>query len=304
MAGDDDDAPQRAAEAHGRPHRRRDPEPAQRLGQGAGHAVEGVVPGRAPGAPHPRSDRVAVEDQRRADRDRVGAVAPDAHRQRGAVAVEAQDVADARAERAPDLLGDEPEQPLGLHLGGHRRRHPAQRGLLLGQSLHGQLGAPALGHVAHVAAEERRSGQVRARDGQLDGEGAAVGAHGGELDRVADDPPGAGVHVALQAAAMVLAQGTGRDHDLRELAADHLLGAVAEGRLGGRVDLDDVPAAVHRDDAVEGGVEDRRLARLALVHAALGAAALGKLPDLRPQAAHRGQQLVRRERGARRRRTP
>ena len=58
--------------------------------------------------------------------------------ERGAVPVEAQDVADARAERAPDLLGDEPEQPLGLHLGGHRRRHPAQRGLLLGQSLHGR----------------------------------------------------------------------------------------------------------------------------------------------------------------------
>ena len=67
---------------------------------------------------------------------------------------------------------------------------------------------------------------------------------------------------------------------------------VAEGRLGGRVDLDDVPVAVHRDDAVEGGVEDRRLARLALAHAALGAAALDELPDLRAQAAHRGQQLL------------
>ena len=67
---------------------------------------------------------------------------------------------------------------------------------------------------------------------------------------------------------------------------------VAEGRLGGRVDLDDVPAAVHRDDAVEGGVEDRALARLALADALLGAAALDELPDLRPEAAHRGQQLV------------
>ena len=35
-----------------------------------------------------------------------------------------------------------------------------------------------------------------------------------------------------------------------------------------------------------------RLARLALADAPLGAAALDELPDLRPQAAHRGQQLV------------
>ena len=91
------------------------------------------------------------------DRDRLLVLAPHAHHQRGAVAVVAQDVADARVEPAPDLLGDEPEQALGLHLGGDRCRHPAQRGLLLGHPLQGVLGPAALGHIAQVAAEQRRA---------------------------------------------------------------------------------------------------------------------------------------------------
>ena len=65
-------------------------------------------------------------------------------------------------ERAPDLLGDEAEEPLGLDLGGHRRRHAAQRGLLLGHALQRALGPAALGHVAQVAAEERRARAGRA----------------------------------------------------------------------------------------------------------------------------------------------
>ena len=185
------------------------PRRAQRLGQRAGLAVEAVVARGAMGAPDRRGDRVAVEDERRPDGDRLGALAPHAHDERGAVAVVAQDVADARVERAPDLLGDEAEEPLGLDLGGDRGGDPAQRGLLLGHALQGVLGPAALGHVAQVAAEQRRAGELRPRHRQLDGERAAVGAHGRELDRVPDDPRGAGVHVAPQAAAMVLAQRPG-----------------------------------------------------------------------------------------------
>ena len=67
--------------------------------------------------------------------------------------------------------------------------------------------------------------------------------------------PSPGRHVALDAPAVRLAQ-VRRDDQLGQLAADHLLGRVAERLLGGAVDLDDHALGVHRDDAVEGRVED------------------------------------------------
>ena len=135
VAGDDHRAPQVAREDDRRADGRLDPGRAQRLGQRAGLAVEAVVARGAMGAPDRRGDGVAVEVERRADGDRPGALAPHPHDERGAVGVVAQDVADARVERAPDLLGDEAEEPLGLDLGGDRRGDPAQRGLLLGHPL-------------------------------------------------------------------------------------------------------------------------------------------------------------------------
>ena len=70
------------------------------------------------------------------------------------------------------------------------------------------------------------------------------------------------------------------------------LAAVPERPLGGLVDLDDPAAGVHRDDAVERGVEDRALARLALAQAVLRPPALHALPDAAAEARHRLEQGV------------
>ena len=84
-----------------------------------------------------------------------------------------------------------------------------------------------------------------------------------------------------------------RRHDQRrQLAADHLRRGVPERPLRRLVDLDDVAAVVHRHDAVERGVEDRALARVALQDGLLRAAALDELADLGAEAAHRLEQVV------------
>ena len=58
------------------------------------------------------------------------------------------------------------------------------------------------------------------------------------------------------------------DHELPQ----HLVAQVAERLLGRRVEVDDAPLVVDRDDAVERGVEDRGLARVALLELELGLA--------------------------------
>src|ERR671915_40623 len=107
--------------------------------------------------------------------------------------------------------------------------------------------------------------------------------------RKPDERPFAGGDVALDAAPVRDAQ-RGRDDQLGQLAADHLVGAVAEGLLDRAVDLDDAALVVHRDDAVERRVEDRGLARVALAQALLGAPALDALADAVAEARHRGEQ--------------
>ena len=114
----------------------------------------------------------------------------------------------------------------------------------------------ALGDVADVAGEHRRAGHVDAGDRQLDRELGPVGAHPGDLDAPVEHHRLPGLEVARQARAVALAQR--RRHDqLGHLAADRLVGAVAEGALGGRVELDDAAAVVHARSRVERGLEHR-----------------------------------------------
>ncbi len=183
------------------------------------------------------------------------------------------------------------EQVLLVGSAGHGRRDAAQRGLLLGQRAQGLLVALAAGDVADVAGELRRALDLRLRDRDLDGELAAVGAHRRQLDGMADELPLAGRDVLRDAVAMRLAQG-GRDDQLGQLAPHHLGGRVAERPLGGPVDLDDVAVGVHGDDAVEGGVEHRRLAGVALAQAVLSPPALDALADAAAEARHRLEQVV------------
>ena len=184
-----------------------------------------------------------------------------------------------------------PNTTPGIALRRHRRGDAPQRGLLVRQPTQRLLGGAALGDVADVAAEQRRTGQVGARDRQLDRELAAVLAHPRELDRMSGHAPVPGLDVAREPVAMGGAQR--RRHDQRrQLAADHLRRRVPERPLRRLVDLDDVAAVVHRHDAVERGVEDRALARVALQHRLLRAAALDELADLGAEAAHRREQVV------------
>jgi hypothetical protein len=83
-----------------------------------------------------------------------------------------------------------------------------------------------------------------------------------------------------------------RDDRLGQFPAQDLGPAVAERPLGGRVELDDPPPVVDGDDAVQGGLEDGRLARFALAHRLLGLLAPDELPDLAADGGHHRQQLV------------
>ena len=242
--------------------------------------------------------RICVRDGRTVERlvgsqgdRRDAAGAPGADDDPTAVGLEAQRVGRVGAQQAADLLGDVLEEVLLVGSAGHGRRDAAQRGLLLGQRAQGLLVALAAGGVADVAGELRRALDLRLRDRDLDGELAAVGAHRRQLDGMADELPLAGRDVLRDAVAMRLAQG-GRDDQLGQLAPHHLVGRVAERPLRGPVDLDDVAVGVHGDDAVEGGVEHRRLAGVALAQAVLSPPALDALADAAAEARHRLEQVV------------
>ena len=119
------------------------------------------------------------------------------------------------------------------------------------------LDAPPVGDVADVRREGRRPVGGRARHRQLDGELRAAGAHGMDLDALADDPTPARPAVPLEALPMLLAQGE-RDDDLRQRSAEDLGPRVAEHPLRGRVELGDPSRRIRRDDGVERRVEEDR----------------------------------------------
>ena len=83
----------------------------------------------------------------------------------------------------------------------------------------------------------------------------------------------------------------GRHDQLRHLAPDHVLGAVAEGALGRGVEVDDAALVVHGHHAVERGVEHRAVPRLLLAQRLRVAPALDRLADLVAEAVHGRQQL-------------
>src|SRR5205823_5354705 len=63
-----------------------------------------------------------------------------------------------------------------------------------------------------------------------------------------------------------------------ERFADNLCAGVPEGLLGGRVELGDPSVAIHREDTVEGGFENRTLSRFAFPQRLFGFPALGDIP--------------------------
>ena len=120
----------------------------------------------------------------------------------------------------------------------------------------------AVGDVAHIAGERRLSGQASAGDGQLSWKQAAVGTHGRQFDPAVQDALLTGLQVPCKALPVCLAQP--RRHDLlREVAADHFLGPVAEGPLERAVYVGHPGVLVNADDSIESTLENGALPRLA-----------------------------------------
>ena len=149
-----------------------------------------------------------------------------------------------------DLLLD--EDPVGQ----------AGQRVVVGQVGELLLAAPALADVADDAVE---GGAEPARafdpgDGELHGELAAVAADRSGLDaavqqaraRVVADPLG---EAAVEGAIL------GRHQQIGDLAAQHVIGQVVEGALGGRVELDDAILLVDGDHAVQRPGDHRAVAR-------------------------------------------
>ena len=148
-----------------------------------------------------------------------------------------------------------PEEHACRHVVDHRR----QALLALAQRL---LHPFLLRRVAEIGRDDVLVLGLARGDGDVDGELAAVGAHGGQLDALAEDRALAGFDEMPEGLAVRLAQ-AGRDHQLDHALADHRGAAVAEGPLRRPVELQNAPLAVDRDDAVERRIEDRALQRLA-----------------------------------------
>ena len=139
------------------------------------------------------------------------------------------------------------------------------------------LDTPAVGYVSEVAGEHRWAVATDPDDGELDREFAAVRPHRHDFDPPAKETSRTSGKVPGQTVPMTLPRGRGNDRFV-ERFADNLCAGVPEGLLGGRVELGDPSVAIHREDTVEGGFENRTLSRFALPQRLFGFPALGDIP--------------------------
>ncbi len=121
------------------------------------------------------------------------------------------------------------------------------------------LGGVHAGEVAQEGDEQRLVVDVVAGDGQLDRDLAAVAPHRAQLEPAAEDAGLAGGEVPRDRPLVRRAE-VRRDDQLRDRPAARVGAVVSERALGGGVEVDDAALGVHRDDAVQRDVEDRRLA--------------------------------------------
>ena len=126
----------------------------------------------------------------------------------------------------------------------------------------GLQGLP-LGEVAQEGGEDHAALHVGGKDRHLHGDLGPVRAHGRGLEPAAQLAMVlARLHERTQAPTQLLAKR--RRHDLLDhLAAHHLVARIAEQPARRGVELEDLALVVEGDDGVEGGVENRGLAKLA-----------------------------------------
>ena len=118
-----------------------------------------------------------------------------------------------------------------------------------------RFGAPALGDVAHVAREHRRSVGGNRRDDDLDRKRLSSLADGRQLETLVQQHRVAGIEIPRQTGPVRLGF-AGGNNQFGQLDADRLGRAVAEGPLRGRIELYDAAALVHHDDAVQRDVQN------------------------------------------------
>jgi hypothetical protein len=92
-----------------------------------------VDPGRAAGFEHERADVVPLKGPPDANGKVFACCAPGRDGGRRTAGLVADQGRQLDAKQPPDLLGDRCEHRLWRNRLGHQRRHPPQRGLLLGQ---------------------------------------------------------------------------------------------------------------------------------------------------------------------------
>ena len=126
------------------------------------------------------------------------------------------------------------------------------------------MGPFAPGDVTHKARVHRRIGAAHARNRQFDGKLCAVFSQGGHFQPFAKDPALTAGPGAFEPSPMELAQRR-RDDQLRHFTAQRLLAGEPERLDRRRIELNDFPIVVDRDDGIERGFENGALGRLALL---------------------------------------
>ena len=145
----------------------------------------------------------------------------------------------------------------GPRIGEHARDRVLRGAVALGRAAHAD--------VADVAGERGWLGALDPRDRELDRELAPVGTHGGQLDAAVEQRALAGLDVAREPAAMRVAQVLRHDQGA-QLGADRLAARIAEGPLGGGVELEHAAGVIHGYDAVQRGGQHGRHERVARAH--------------------------------------
>ena len=182
--------------------------------------------------------------------------------------------------RPQPLLDGVPENALDLRADVVRLRERIGRGVHVGDEREllderpipelcapqAVFGVSPVAHVAQAGREERGSREVDPADSELGGEQRSVRAHRLYLDSPAEQRarprsrPGLGPACEGVPVRVAVVRG---NHDLGELAPEHLFPGIAERPFGREVELEDAAEMVDRDDGVERRIENRKRVRLA-----------------------------------------